>query len=374
MKKILAVAVKELRHAARDPFSLALLLVLPAALLLLYGFALNFDVRHIAFAVQDRDKSAESRELIAAFVNSTYFDLVADLPQGADVERIVERREARTVLVIPEGFGSAIARGARAPLQLLVDGADAQTATTVIGYVQGIVADRNIRLLHEALGPERAALLPGISYEPRVWYNPELDSTNFLVPGLIGFILMLTAVVATALSLVRERERGTMEQLRVSALRPAQLVMGKLLPYLGISLAATAIILGAAQLVFGVRVHGAPLDLLVVTLLYLTGALAWGLFVSTVADTQAMAFQIGVLSSMLPAIFLSGFIFPLRTLPVALQGISYLVPARYYLVVLRGVVLKGASLEPYLDQLAFLALYAAVIMAVAWVRLQRREA
>jgi len=374
VKKIWAVAVKELRQAARDPLSLTLLLVLPAALLLLYGFALNFDVHHVALAVQDRDKSPESRELVAAFVRSSYFEQVADLSPGADIEEITRRREAKAVLVIPEGFGSAVRAGRNAPLQFLLDGADAQTATTALGYAQGIVARRNALLLREELGPGRAALLPRVVYEPRVWYNPDLESTQFLVPGLIGFILMITAVIATALSLVREKERGTMEQLRVSALRPAQLVVGKLLPYLGISLAATAIILGAARVVFGVRVHGAPLDLFLVTLVYLIGALAWGLLVSTAADTQAMAFQIGVLSSMLPAIFLSGFIFPLRSLPLPLQAISYIVPARYYLVVLRGIVLKGASLGPYLDQMAFLAAYALLVGAVAWMRLARKEA
>lgn len=374
MSKIWAVMVKELRQAARDPLSLTLLLVLPGALLLLFGFALNFDVHHVALSVQDRDKSEQSRELVAAFLNSTYFDLVADLPQGADIEEITRRREAKAVLVIAEGFGSTIRAGRTAPLQLLLDGSDAQTSTTALGYAEGIVAGRNVLLLHDALGPARMARLPQVAYEPRVWYNPDLESTQFLVPGLIGFILMLTAVIATALSLVREKERGTMEQLRISALRPVQLVVGKLLPYLGISLAATAIILGAARLVFGVRVHGSPADLFLVTLVYLIGALAWGLLVSTTADTQAMAFQIGVLSSMLPAIFLSGFVFPLRSLPLPLQAISYIVPARYYLVALRGVVLKGASLGSYLDQMAFLAAYALLVGAVAWVRLARKEA
>jgi len=374
VNKILAVAVKELRQAARDPLSLTLLLVLPAALLLLYGFALNFDVRHVGLALQDRDKSAESRALVAAFVNSTYFDLTHDLPDGADLSAVLERREAKAVLVIPAGFGADIAGGRSAPLQLLLDGSDAQTATTVLGYAQGVVADRNVRLLHEALGPGVDAAPSGVAYEPRVWYNPDLRSTEFLVPGLIGFILMLTAVVATALSLVRERERGTMEQLRVTELRPVQLVVGKLVPYLGISLAATAIILGAAQLVFGVTIRGAIRDLFVATLVYLIGALGWGLFVSTVAQNQAMAFQIGVLSSMLPAIFLSGFIFPLRMLPLPLRVISYAVPARYYLVVLRGVVLKGATLAPYSDQMAFLSTFAVAVMSIAWVRLLRQEA
>jgi len=374
VKKIWAVAIKELRQAARDPLSLTLLLILPVTLLLLYGFALNFDVRHVALGVQDRDKSAESRRLVSAFVNSTYFDLARNLPSGTDLAGVLERREVRAILVIPERFGADLAAGRRAPLQLLLDGTDAQTTTTVLGYAQGIVADRNVRLLHESLGSDRAATFPGIAYEPRVWYNPDLRSTEFLVPGLIGFILMLTAVVATALSLVRERERGTMEQLRVTALRPAQLVIGKLVPYLGISLAATTIILTAAQLVFGVTIRGGIRDLFIATLIYLIGALGWGLFVSTIAANQAMAFQIGVLSSMLPAIFLSGFIFPLRSLPLPLYALSYVVPARYYLVVLRGVVLKGATLQPYLDQMVFLSIFAVAVMSVAWLRLLRQEA
>ena len=348
--------------------------MLPVTLLLLYGFALNFDVRHVALALEDRDKSAASRELVEAFVRSTYFDLRRVLPAGADPAALFERREAQAVLVIPQDFESDLAAGERAQVQLLLDGSDAQSATTILGYAQGVVADRNVRMLAQALGAGDAAELPGVSYEPRVWYNPDLRSTEFLVPGLIGFILMLTAVVATALSLVRERERGTLEQLRITALRPAQLVVGKLVPYLGISLAATAIILGAAQLVFGVTIRGTILDLFLATLVYLVGALGWGLFVSTIAQNQAMAFQIGVLSSMLPAIFLSGFIFPLRTLPLPLFVMSYIVPARYYLVVLRGVVLKGASLAAYADQMAFLGLFAVAVMGVAWARLLRQEA
>ena len=370
MTKIWAVAIKELRQAARDPFSLTLLLVLPAMILLLYGFALNFDVHHVALGLQDRDHSAASRELVASFVNSSYFDIVAVLPSDADLQAVLERRQAQAVLVVPEGFGSDLAAGRVTPVQILVDGADAQTATTVLGYAQGIIADRNVRLQQETGLPPPSV----IAYSPRVWYNPDLRSTEFLVPGLIGFILMLTAVVATALSLVRERERGTMEQLRVTELRPAQLVIGKLLPYLLISLAAASIILVAARFVFGVAIRGSLRDLFLCTLIYLVGALGWGLFVSTVSRNQAMAFQIGVLSSMLPAIFLSGFIFPLRILPLPLQILSHVVPARYYLIVLRGVVLKGATLGVYLDQMVFLSIFAAVVMGIAWIRLLRQEA
>lgn len=371
-RQLWAVARKELRQAARDPLSLAMLLGLPAMMLVMYGYAINFDVRHVRLALQDRDKSAQSRELVAAFVNSTYFDLVADLPAGADPELLTRRREVKAVLVIPEGFARELQAGRTARAQLLLDGADANTATTVLGYASALASERNVALLRES-GAGALLERTGIDYQPRVFYNPELRSTQFLVPGLIGFILMLTAVLSTALSVVREKERGTMEQLRVTSLRPGELIVGKALPYLGISLLATVVILVAARVLFGVSVRGSYLDLFAVVLLYLIGALGWGLLVSSLSDTQAMAFQVGVVTSMLPAIFLSGFVFPIRSMPVAVQALTYVVPARYFLVVVRGIILKGAGLLPYLDSLAFLALYAVVVLGVATARLTRRE-
>lgn len=369
-RKILAVAWKELIQSARDPLSLAMLLGVPTMMLLLYGYALSFDVRHIRLAVQDLDKSAASRDLIAAFVNNEYFTLVADLPAGADLERLTERGEAKAVLVIPEGTADRLAEGQPAPVQILIDGADANTASSVMGYAAAIVAAANTSRISEAGG--RVDLAP-LVYEPRVWYNPELDSTHFLVPGLIGFILMLTAVLSTALSVVREKERGTMEQLRVTSLKPGELIVGKILPYLGISLAATGLILLAARFLFGVEVRGPYLDLFGLTLIYLIGALALGLLVSSLVDNQAIAFQVGSLVSMLPAIFLSGFIFPIRSMPPVLQAITYTVPARYFNVVLRGVILKGAGLEVYPKDVLFLAIYAMVTMTLAWIRLSRKE-
>lgn len=371
-RQLWAVARKELLQAARDPLSLAMLLGLPALMLVMYGYAINFDVRHVRLAVQDRDRSAESRELVAAFVNSTYFDLVADAPAGTDLEGLTRRRLVKAVLVIPEGHATEIRAGRTAEVQLLLDGADSNTATAVLGYASALVSERNVALLARS---GAGALLErvGVDYQPRVFYNPELRSTQFLVPGLIGFILMLTAVLSTALSVVREKERGTMEQLRVTSLRPAELIAGKALPYLGISLVATVVILVAARVLFGVSVRGSYLDLFAVVLLYLVGALGWGLLVSSLSDTQAMAFQVGVVTSMLPAIFLSGFIFPIRSMPLAVQALTYVVPARYFLAVVRGIILKGAGLAPYLDDLAFLALYAVLVLGIATARLTRRE-
>ena len=374
MRRIGAIARKELRQIGRDPLSLIMLLGLPAFMLVLYGYALNFDVRNIALAVQDRDHTARIRDLIASFVNSTYFDVVSTPGPGDDLELLTERLQARAILVIPEGFAADLGRGRVATLQLLLDGADATTATTILGYANGLVAEANARVVADDLAHVGVALEPGIAYEPRVWYNPELESTQFLVPGLIGFLLMLTAVLATALSVVREKERGTMEQLRVAPLRTWELIVGKTLPYLGISYLAAVTILVAARVLFDVTVQGPYLALFISTLVYLFGVLAFGLLISTLADSQALAFQISLITSMLPAILLSGFLFQIRSMPVFLQAITYLVPARYYLVILRGVILKGAGLAPYWQEFLALVAFAVVMVSLASVRLARAEA
>ena len=373
MRRLLAVLVKEVRQVRRDPFSLMMLLGLPAFMLVLYGYALNFDVRHVRLAVQDRDRSAASRELISAFTHSTYFDLVATPVAGADLEWLTETRVARAILVIPEGYGRILTSGRASPVQVLLDGADSTTATTILGYARALTSEVNAALVARVLARSGQRLAAPLAFEPRVLFNPELRSTQFLVPGLIGFLLMLTAVLSTALSVVREKERGTMEQLRVAPLRTWELIIGKTIPYLALSLLATLIILVAARLLFGVEIRGPHLDLLVVVLLYLFGALGFGLFISTIADTQAMAFQLGLITSMLPAILLSGFIFEIRLMPPLLQAITYLVPARYFLTILRGIILKGEGLLTYWQQVASLAAYGLVVVTLASVRLARRE-
>jgi ABC-2 type transport system permease protein len=374
VRRIRAVGRKELLQIRRDPLTLLMLLGLPAFMLVLYGFALNFDVRHVALAVQDADRSTASRALLSAFVNSTYFDVTATPGPGDDLERITERRVAKAVLVIPEGYGRELATGRRGEVQLLLDGADATTATTILGYSRAIVAAANAQELRQTLlqhgAPGSAA---GISYEPRVLYNPDLSSARFLVPGLIGALMMLTAVLSTALSVVREKERGTMEQIRVAPIRTPELILGKTLPYLSISLAAAAIILLAAWALFGVEVRGSYLALLAATLVYLLGALGLGLLISTVAHTQFLAFAVGLLGSLLPALLLSGFIFQIRAMPAWLQALSHVVPARYYLVILRGIILKGTGLGPYWDQMGYLALFAAITLGLASARLARKD-
>jgi ABC-2 type transport system permease protein len=373
VRRLAAVVVKEVRQVRRDPFSLLMLVAFPAFMLVLYGFALNFDVRHVRLAVQDRDRSPASREIVASFTHSTYFDLVAAPEPGEDLDALVERRAARAVLVIPERFGRDVAAGRAAVVQLLLDGADSTTAATVLGYARALVSEANAELVAGALARAGRRPSPPLDLAPRVLYNPELESTQFLLPGLIGLLLMITAVLSTALSVVREKERGTMEQLRVAPLRTLELILGKTLPYLGISLLGTLIVLGTARLLFGVEIRGPLLDLLVVVLLYLFGALGFGLLISTIANNQTFAFQAGLITSLLPALLLSGFIFQIRIMPAWLQAITYLVPNRYFLVVLRGIILKGEGLATYWPQVGALLVYGLVVTALASLRLARRE-
>jgi ABC-2 type transport system permease protein len=374
MRRLGAVAVKELRQVRRDPFSLLMLIVFPAFMLVIYGFALNFDVRHVKLAVEDRDRSPASRDLVASFTHSTYFDLVATPGPETDLDALVERRVARAVLVIPEGFGRDVAAGRGAVVQLLLDGADSTTAATVLGYARALVSEANAELVAGAFARAGRRPAPPLDLAPRVLYNPELESTQFLLPGLIGLLLMLTAVLSTALSVVREKERGTMEQLRVAPLRTYELILGKTFPYLGVSLLGTLIVLATARLLFGVEIRGPHLDLLVVVLLYLFGALGFGLLISTIANSQTFAFQAGLITSLLPALLLSGFIFQIRIMPPWLQAITYLVPNRYFLVALRGIILKGEGLATYWPQVGALLLYGLVVTALASVRLARGEA
>lgn len=372
MNKALAVYRKELRQIARDRRTLLILVFVPAFFLLLYGYALNFDIRNVRLAVEDRDSTPESRALVSAFVNSGYFDLVATIYSQAEAERLLDLNEARAVLVIPENFSEDITSGRAAPVQVIINGDNANTATTVMGYAVNI-----LRSVGAELAPE-ASVTPAdavpVRAEPRIWYNPELRSTLFLVPGLIAYIAMITAVTSTALSIVREKEAGTMEQVRMAPINTFSFVVGKTIPYFLLSLASAALIILASMVLFGMPMRGNWIALLVALSLFLVGALGTGLLISTVADTQQVAFQMALLISLLPTLMLSGFIFPISSMPAALQVVTYAVPARYFLVALRGIVLKGSALGHFLPQLLALSLYAAAMLALASVRLARERA
>jgi ABC-2 type transport system permease protein len=366
MTKALAVCRKELRQIARDQRTLLILVFVPAFFLLLYGYALNFDIRHVLLAVEDRDGTPESREVVSAFINSGYFDLAASVHAPRDVERLLDLNEARAALVIPEGFAREVRSGRRAPVQVLINGENANTATTVLGYASII-----LRTAEAQFASGGVQLQPPLAVEPRIWYNPELRSTLFLVPGLIAYITMITAVASTALSIVREKEVGTIEQVRMAPMSTTSFIIGKTIPYFLIALASAALIIGASMVLFGLPMRGNWFALLVALSLFLVGALATGLLISTASDTQQVAFQLALLVSFLPTIMLSGFIFPISSMPQGLQLVTYLVPARYFLIALRGIVLKGTELSHLLPQLGALALYAVAMLGLSSLRLAR---
>jgi len=368
VRRAWAVAIKELRQIRRDRRSLLILVFIPALFLFLYGYALNFDIRHVSLAVQDRDSTAESRAVTAAFVHSTYFDVTTEIATDADVVTLMDADRVRTVLVIPEGFAQKIRSGDTAVLQVIINGDNANSATTIVGYVDALLRDLSARM---TAGNVRAIQAPIIGAAPRIWYNPELRSTLFLVPGLVAYISMITAVVSTALSIVREKERGTMEQVRMSPVSPAAYVIGKTIPYLVLSFASALLIILVAMALFDLPMRGSWLLLSLAIALFLVGAQAQGLVISSVAPTQQVAFQLALLSSFLPTFILSGFIFPISSMPTAIQIISHAIPARYFIVALRAIVLKGADLAAFWTDLGALGIFAMVMLALASLRLGR---
>lgn len=358
MKRFLAIFKKEFRQIRRDPLSLGLLIFVPAMLLVLYGYALSFDVKHIPVAVLDEDRTPASRALLDSLFQNPYFDRRQTLSRRSDADELLVRGLVRAVLIAPHDYSSDITRGRAARIQILVDGADATTASTTVGYLDALAERETRKVQVEALTRSgRPAALPLVKPEPRFWFNPQVESANFLVPGLVGMLLMLSAVIATSLSIVREKERETIEQIRVSAVRPHELLLGKTLPYVLICLLTMGMILALGYLLFGIAVQGSWFVLTVTTLVFLFAALGMGMLISSITSSQQVAFQVATFTTLLPSIILSGLIFPIQNMPAPIQVLTMLVAPRHFVTALRGIILKGAGFDAiWPSLLALLAL------------------
>ncbi len=365
IRRLIPIIKKEFRQISRDKRVLAILTLVPAIMLLINGYAMNFDVSHVKMAVIDQEKSRRSREFIDAFVTSGYFDYVEYLATAEEASRMIDNAKIRIAIVIPPDFSEKILSNDVADVQIIVDGMDSNTASTIVAYVQAVTIQYSQRIVLKNLAKMGKGSYIPVQYETRVWYNPELKSAKFLVPGLIGFILAITAVIATSLSIVREKERNTIEQIDVSPVRPAELVVGKMIPYALISLVAAALVITAAYLMFDVVVKGSLFYLFGTTLLFICAALSIGLFISTIADSQQVAFQLASILSMVPTIVLSGFIFPIHSMPWWLQILSNITPAKFYLVILRSIVLKGVGLSAFWDQICYLLIFISVLLLIS---------
>lgn len=367
-----AMVRKELRQIQRDRRTLLILVFVPALFLLLYGYALNFDIRNIDLAVEDQDGSTASRELIAAFTNSGYFTYAGAAHSQRELDWLIDTNAARAALVIPSGYGRDLRNRVPVRVQVVVNGDNANTASAVVGYAGAIVAEAGAQMLALAAGGGGGGTPRAlVGFEPRVWYNPQLRSALFLVPGLIAYISMITAVISTSLAVVREKERGTMEQIRMAPVSPLAFVIGKTIPYSVIAFVSAVLIVLVSMALFGLPQNG-PWWLLFLTIaLFLVGAQGQGLLISTVASTQQVAFQLALLSSFLPTFILSGFIFPITSMPAAVQAITHIVPARYFVSALRSVVLKGTNIDVVWTQLGALVIFASVMLGLSALRLKR---
>ena len=366
IRRIKALAKKEFIQMSRDVRSLMGALFIPLLMIFLFGYALSLDVDRIPMVVLDRDETPVSRDLIHRLTDSRYFSLARPMKTDREIDDVLARGEALMAIVIPGDFASSVKKGHPVSVQVIFDGSDSNTATIAMGYLRAVIAGFDLGIQEKRL--QRAGLkmvdMP-LEGRVRVWFNPQLKSRNFIIPGLTGVIMMAICALMTALSVSREKETGTLEQLISTPISSMELLLGKLLPYVMVGLVDLALVVGAGVLIFGVPFRGSYLQLLLISLVFLTGTLSWGLFVSVISKSQLQASQIAVLSAFLPSFLLSGFIYPIENMPVALQVITFIVPARYFVEILKGLFLQGVGFSVLWPQVLALVIYAVVIFNLA---------
>lgn len=374
-RRFMAIFRKEGFHIVRDPRSLLAALNVPVLMILLFGYALTLDVDRIPTIIWDQDNTPESRALINDFRGSRYFTVQETLDGHSAIRRGIDHNRILLGVVIPSDFSRTLARDKEASVQLILDGSDSNTASIAAGYAEALVMVHSAQLRDAALKRRgMGELKMPIDARIRVLYNHELKSKNFIIPGIIAVVLMIISALLTSLTIAREWESGTMEQLLSTPVRPVELLLGKLCAYfvLGMADVALALVIGVG--VFDVPLRGNVLLLAATSGLFLFGALCWGIFLSTVTRSQLLAFQASILSSFLPAFILSGFIFAIENMPFVIQQFTRIFPARYFVTILQGIFLKGTGLEVLWAEVAFLAVYAAVIFTIASRKMRQKVA
>ncbi len=364
MGRLLAIMRKEVIHIRRDPRTLAVMFLIPLIQMFLLGYAATTDIKQLRTAVLDLDRTKASRELVDAYRASKYFNIIFFANSEEELTRLIETGRARAGLVIPAGYSQSLARGDKASVFFIIDGSDPNVANTAFAASQSVAQAFSFKLVALKGSPIVEAI-------PRVWYNPEMRSSNFMIPGLIGLIMGLITTILTALAIVREKEQGTVEQLLVTPIKPFELLAGKIAPYVAIAFLELGEVLLVGHFWFRVPIRGSILLLLALSFIFLFATLGIGLFISSVANTQREAMFLAFFI-ILPSIFLSGFIFPLEAMPKALQVISYIVPLRYYMSIVRGIILKGVGLKALADQAIPLAFLGVAIFTGATLRIRKR--
>ncbi len=367
IQRIKAVAKKEFLHIIRDPRSLGMGIVIPMLLLFLFGYALTLDVDRVPLIAWDQSNTHESRELLSRFSGSRYFSLRTHTDNYRDIDHAINSRDAVIALIIPTDFARRVDSGRKTSVQVLLDGSDPNTATYALGYAQNIVAgfsrDIVLRQIRRSTGSE--ARLAQLEVRPRVWFNTDMASRNYLFPGLIAVIMMIIAALLTSLTVAREWETGTMEQLISTPLKGPELILGKLIPYFTIGILDLILAVLVGEFIFEIPLRGSLPLLFGLSVVFLVGALSLGILISIVTKSQLVASQLALVATMLPAFLLSGFIFPIENMPAPIQVITHIVTARYFVTILRGIYLKNVGLEAMAGQVGLLIAFAVVVLALS---------
>ncbi len=372
LRRVKALTGKEFIQIARDPRSLGMAIIIPVLLLVLFGYALTLDVNNVPTAVWDQDKTQVSFEFISKFGSSRYFKIIGYYDNYEELSKLIDKNKALMVIVIPEDFSKLIGSDKPAPVQLLIDGSDSSTATISLGYANSVISSYNRELAANVFSKMNFKIPTLIDLRSRVWFNEELKSRNYIIPGLIAMIMMVIAALLTSLTIAREWERGTMEQLISTPITTHELILGKFLPYFGIGLLDLLITVGLGEFMFHIPFRGNLVLLFATSWLFLAGALMLGMFISSVAKNQLMAIQMAMLATFLPGFLLSGFAYPINNMPVAVQAITYAVPARYFIKILRGIYLKGIGIEVLWPDILFLVLFTVVMITLASLKFRRK--
>jgi ABC-2 type transport system permease protein len=371
VKTIIHLIRKEFYQFRRDRSMIAIVLVAPVIQLIILGYAANMDVRHIPMVVVDMDNSRYSGELVDRFINSGYYSVAGYEASIDGIDRYIDRGTAGVALVIPRNFGNDLHAGKRPAVQLIVDGSETTTATTGMNYASMIISRYSQEIIVERMERTSNEFVSPVVPEVRIWYNPDLKSRNFMVPGIVGMLLLVITVNLTSLSIVKEKEIGTYEQLAVTPITSYQLLAGKTIPFVIIGMADVILVLSVAFLLFGIPVKGSVVLLLVLSLIFLLTTLGLGLFVSAVSRSQQQAMMTTVFFVLLPMIFFSGFVFPIENMPRIFQTISYFLPLRYFFEIVRGIFLKGIGLAELWDQTVLLLAFGIVIFSLSAVRFRK---
>jgi len=362
---------KELLQVRRDRRMLMISIVAPLLQVLLLGYAATTDIKYSNMVVCDLDRTAESRGFVRSFTTSGYFVHVASTDRPADVGAFIEEGSASIALVIPRGFARDLLRRDPASVQVIFDGADANSANVLLGYASQIVSTYGQEILARYAAMGRARKLLPIVPEPRIWFNPDLQSSHFMIPGVVALVLMVITTILTAVAVVKEKEIGTLEQLMVSPIRPFELILGKLLPFVLIGLVDVVVVMALARFWFGVPLVGSGLLLVALSGLFILNTLGIGLLVSTIARTQQQAMLIAMFFFLFPFMFLGGFVFPIANMPAVIQAITYLSPLRYFLDIVRAIFLKGSGIRELWPQAVALLVSGAVFLSVSVLRFRK---